>query len=151
MRNTEAENPIINPVSIDEHYIHVVAAIIWHPQHHDRFLIAQRQAGKHLQGYWEFPGGKLETGETPWQGLVRELAEEINICAKDGRPLIQVYYRYPERNVLLDTWDLDCYSGEPSAGERQALRWIDRREIENYEFPPADLPILDLIRRSARA
>lgn len=149
MRNTEADAALINPGPIDEDYIHVVAAIVWHRELPGKFLIAQRPAGKHLQGYWEFPGGKVESGESSWQALQRELAEEVGIRARRGSPFIKVYYRYPERNVLLDTWDLESWGGELVAGERQALEWIDAGAIDNYRFPPADLPILDLIRRSA--
>ncbi len=146
-----AVNPVVNPASIDEAHIHVVAAVLWHPQLPRKFLIAQRQKGKHLEHYWEFPGGKLEPDEAPWQGLVREIEEEIGVVVVRGAPLIRVYYRYPERNVLLDTWRIDEYRGEIEAREQQALAWIGIDEIESYDFPPADLPILDLIRCSATA
>ena len=150
MPSTEAD-PVINPASIDEDYIHVVAAILWHPARRGHFLIAQRQKGKHLEHYWEFPGGKLETDEAPWQGLKREIAEEIGVDLISGSPFIQVYYRYPERNVLLDTWQVQQFSGDAVSREQQALAWIAIDEMENYRFPPADLPILDLIKRSATA
>ncbi len=146
MRNTEADN---SP-SIDEDYIHVVAAIIWNRHHDKQFLIAQRQQGKHLEHYWELPGGKLEVGETPLQALRRELAEEINIEVSKAAPYMQVYHRYPERNILLDTWSVDAYLGEVEAREQQALAWIDVEEIDLYRFPPADIPILDTIKRSAK-
>ncbi len=146
MPNTEADDP----PSIDEDSIHVVAALIWHQQHDDRFLIAQRQQGKHLEYYWELPGGKLEADESPWQALKRELAEEINIEVTGGVPYMQVYHRYPQRNILLDTWSVEEYQGEVSAREQQALAWIDINEIEQYRFPPADIPILDAIRRNAK-
>ncbi len=146
-----AVKPIVNPEKIDEAFIHVVAAIIRDRKFPARFLIAQRQKGKHLEDYWEFPGGKLEPGEDPWQGLKREIAEEIGVSIVSGAPCIQVYYRYPERNVLLDTWNVDDYRGEVEAREQQALKWISIDEIDGYRFPPADVPILDLIRRSATA
>jgi 8-oxo-dGTP diphosphatase len=147
MPNTGAED---SP-SIDEDHIHVVAAIVWHSQDDNRFLIAQRQQGKHLEHYWEFPGGKLEAGESPWQALRRELAEEINIEVIGGNPYMQVYHRYPERNILLDTWSVDEYRGEVRAREQQALAWIGIEDVEGYRFPPADLPVLDAIKRSAKA
>jgi len=146
MRNTEADR---SP-SIDGDYIHVVAAIIWNRGHDMQFLIAQRQQGKHLEHYWELPGGKLEVGETPLQALRRELAEEINIEVSKAAPYMQVYHRYPERNILLDTWSVDAYLGEVEAREQQALAWIDVEEIDSYRFPPADIPILDAIKRSAK-
>lgn len=141
-------NPVINPVSIDEDYIHVVAALIWHHDDRRRFLIAQRQKGKHLEDYWEFPGGKLEAGETPWQALQRELIEEINIRPISATQYIQVYYRYPDRNILLDTWLVESYRGEIEAREQQLLIWIDVEQADDYRFPPADMPILEAIRNN---
>ena len=141
-------NPVINPVSIDEDYIHVVAALIWHRDDRRRFLIAQRQKGKHLEDYWEFPGGKLEAGETPWQALQRELIEEINIRPISATQYIQVYYRYPDRNILLDTWLVESYRGEIEAREQQLLIWIDVEQADDYRFPPADMPILEAIRNN---
>ena len=86
MPSTEADSPIINPTAIDPDHIHVVAAIIWqqdNPQPGQlNFLIAQRPKGKHLADYWEFPGGKLEPGESPWQALQREL---VAIAPPPGR------------------------------------------------------------------
>jgi 8-oxo-dGTP diphosphatase len=151
MPSTAAEAPIVNPVSLDENYIHVVAGIVWQPGAGRRFLIAQRQKGKHLQDFWEFPGGKLESGETPWQALQRELAEEINIEPIRARPFMQVYFRYPERNVLLDTWNVEDFRGEVAPLERQQLRWIDVTEADQYRLPPADIPIVEAIRNSAAA
>ena len=151
MPSTAADVAIVNPASIDEDYIHVVAGIIWEQGARRRFLIAQRQQGKHLQGYWEFPGGKLEAGESPRQALQRELQEEINIQPTRVSPYMRVYYRYPERNVLLDTWMVEAYRGELAAGEDQLLRWIEVSQAADYQFPPADLPIIEAIRNSAKA
>ncbi len=139
---------IVNPECIDEVHIHVVAAIIWQQPGRDRFLIAQRQKGKHLEDYWEFPGGKLEPGESPWHALEREIVEEIDLRVLSGSPYLQVFCRYPERNVLLDTWWIETYRGEPRAQEQQSLRWIGIDAIDQYLFPPADEPILDAIRCS---
>jgi len=151
MPSIVAENPVINPASITEDYIHVVAALIWNQPNRDRFLIAQRQKGKHLEDYWEFPGGKLEAHESPWQGLKRELAEEINIQVIKASPFIQVYYRYPDRNILLDTWSVGEYLGAVESREQQALSWIDLNQVERYRFPPADIPILEAIKNSGIA
>ena len=144
-------NPVINPEKIDDDYIHVVAALIWNRTRQDQFLIAQRQKGKHLEGYWEFPGGKLESKESPWQGLQRELGEEINIHPTSASPYLQVYYRYPDRNILLDTWVVENYRGEIEPREQQALKWIDVTQVDSYRFPPADLPILDAIKNNGIA
>ena len=151
MPNTEADKLIINPTSILEDYIHVVAALIWNQSNREQFLIAQRQKGKHLEDYWEFPGGKLETTESPWQGLQRELSEEINIQPTSASPYMQVYYRYPQRNVLLDIWVVEAYQGEIEPREQQTIMWIDVTQINKYRFPPADIPILEAIKNSERA
>ena len=151
MPSTAADSPIVNPGSIDEDYIHVVAAIIWEPGDSQRFLIAQRQKGKHLADYWEFPGGKLEPGESPWQALQRELEEEIGILPTKASPYLQVYHRYPQRNILLDTWLVEKYRGEIVSGEGQQLRWIELSQIDRYRLPPADLPIIEAIRNSVKA
>lgn len=142
---------VVNPGSIDEPHVHVVAAIVWQPPRCGRFLIAQRPRGKHLQEYWELPGGKLERGESRWHALRRELVEEVGIEIERGSPYMQVYYRYPERNVLLDTWWVEHYRGDVVAREGQSIAWIRIGEIENYRFPPADIPILDAIRCSGKA
>jgi len=151
MLNTVADNPIVNPDAIDEDYVHVVAAVVWNQNNRHQFLIAQRQKGKHLEDYWELPGGKLESGESPWQALQRELNEEINILAISASPFMQVYYRYPDRNILLDTWTVDAYRGEVKSVEQQLLRWIDIMQTGSYRFPAADIPIIDAIKSNATA
>ncbi len=150
MPNTEAENLVVNPAVIDEDYIHVVAAIIWNQEQPRQFLIAQRPKGKHLEDYWEFPGGKLESSESPWQGLLRELSEEINIQPIKASPYMQVFYRYPDRNILLDSWTIAAYQGEIEPMEQQALLWIDTTQADLYHFPPADVPILDAIKNNGK-
>lgn len=142
---------IVDPGTIGEPYLHVVAAIIWHRRDSGCFLIARRQKGKHLEDFWELPGGKLESGESRWQGLKRELAEEIDIEAVQGHPYMQVYHRYAERNVLLDTWIVNEYRGQVSARENQVVTWVEIAALDGYRFPEADLPILDAIRRKAKA
>ena len=151
MPSTEADAPLINPGSIDEPHIHVVAAVLWQSESRERFLIAQRPSGKHLAGFWEFPGGKVETGESARSALERELEEEVGIAVGKASPLMRVYYRYPERNILLDTWEVVSFRGSAEPREDQALKWIGLQEIEAYRFPPADRPILDAITNNATA
>ena len=151
MQNTAAEILVVNPAGITGDYIHVVAALIWKQPDREQFLIAQRQKGKHLEDYWEFPGGKLESHESPWQGLQRELAEEVNIQMIKAQPFMQVYCRYPDRNILLDTWSVEEYQGEIMSREQQAIRWVDPNEADNFRFPPADIPILEAIKSSGIA
>ena len=149
MPNTVADTLRINPGSIDEDHIHVVAAIVWKTTRQDQFLIAQRPSDKHLGGYWEFPGGKVEFGEPADKALARELVEEIGIEMISAEAFIQVFCRYPERNILLDTWVVSDYRGEPRSREAQTLAWISLDEIEAYAFPMADIPILEALKRTA--
>ena len=142
---------VINPDYIDGDHIHVVAGIIWHRDGNGRFLIARRQKGKHLADLWEFPGGKMEAGETPWAALRRELAEEIAISAMAGEAFMRVFCRYPERNVLLDIWTVTEFQGEAVSAEQQALEWITIDEVDRYQWPAADVPVLDAIRNSVTA
>jgi 8-oxo-dGTP diphosphatase len=147
MPNTAVERPLVDPAELDDDYIHVVAAIIWKQGSRQNFLIARRQKGKHLEHYWELPGGKVEAGESPRRALQRELAEEINIKPVSVTQFMQVYHRYPERNILLDTWIVDDYQGEVMPREQQTLAWINCNQINAYRFPDADLPILDALRQ----
>ena len=142
---------IVNPDSIAGDYLHVVAAIVWHPRQSGRLLIARRQKGKHLEDFWEFPGGKMEPGESPRQALRRELGEEIGIDVLEAEPFMQVYHRYPERSILLDTWNVGDFRGEVRARERQSLAWVETDRLDGYRFPPADVPVLEAIRCSATA
>ena len=109
---------------------------------HHRVLIAQRPAGTHLAGGWEFPGGKLEPGEERSAGLARELHEELGITLATPRPLIRVRHAYPSREIFLDVWIVRRYRGEPTGLEDQALRWCTREELATVELLPADGPIV---------
>lgn len=113
-----------------------------------RVLLAQRPPGKHLAGYWEFPGGKREPGEHPRHALVRELREElgIRIDPADGTPLIRVPWRYGERDLLLDAWRFDCWQGTPTSMEGQALQWLAPSKVDAAILAPADRPILQALR-----
>ena len=156
MPSTEADanpivTPIVNPGPIEEPHIHVVAGIVWSQQGDDRFLIAKRQPGKHLENHWEFPGGKREAGETSFAALKRELLEEISITVTAASEFMRVYCRYPERNVLLDTWSVTDFEGEAVSAEKQALRWITLDQADAFQWPAADIPIIDAIRNNVRA
>lgn len=107
-----------------------------------RVLIQQRLQHQHLGGCWEFPGGKLESGETREEGLARELEEELGITPEVCRPLITVAYDYADKRVLLDVWRVDRFRGEPQSLEGQPFRWIELEQIGDYEFPAANWPII---------
>jgi 8-oxo-dGTP diphosphatase len=128
--------------------IHVMAGVLCDPQ--GRVLLAERPAGKHLAGFWEFPGGKLEAGEPPWHGLRRELREELGVEARGGEPLIRVPWRYGERSLLLDTWRIDTWLGEPASLEGQALQWREPARVDAAIMAPADRVILNALRLPSR-
>jgi 8-oxo-dGTP diphosphatase len=128
---------------------HVVAAALIDVQ--GRVLIAQRPAGKHMAGGWEFPGGKLEPGEDRRAGLARELREELGITlVAPPRPLIRVRHAYDYGVVLIDMWVVKRYRGEPSGLDGQALRWVSQEELESVELLPADGPIVAALRLPER-
>lgn len=131
--------------------IHVVAAIVWHPNQLNTFLISRRQQGKHLEHLWELPGGKKEPGENREQALKRELAEEINIRVICTKPFMQVTHEYCDRTIFLDVWQVSSFEGNVSGREGQEIRWIEINELNDYQFPEADTPILDSIKSTAKA
>jgi 8-oxo-dGTP diphosphatase len=121
-----------------EHII-VVAAVI---EQDGRFLVARRLAGTHLAGFWEFPGGKVQAGETHEEALTREIAEELDAEISGLRRIFFITHSYPERTI-----DLHFYrgrlSGPPAAALGQELRWLARDEFDPVEFPPADAELIE--------
>jgi mutator protein MutT len=111
-----------------------------------RVLLAQRPAGKHLAGAWEFPGGKLEPGEHPLVGLARELKEEVGIGIAEPRPLMRVKHSYPYGTVLLNVWLIRKYVGDPIGLDGQALRWCEQDELGGAALVAADAPIVAALR-----
>ena len=107
-----------------------------------RVLIAERPVGKPLAGFWEFPGGKLEAGETPFAALRRELHEELDIGVEHAHRLQRYSHTYPERQVRLDVWRVTRYAGIPRAREGQALAWARPDEMGRWRLLPADGPIV---------
>ena len=115
-----------------------------------RVLVAQRPAGKHLAGGWEFPGGKLDHGETRIAALRRELDEELGIAVEAAHPLIRIRHDYPERQVLLDVWAVTGYQGAPQGRDGQNLRWCDVAALASAELLPADRPVITALRLPER-
>jgi 8-oxo-dGTP diphosphatase len=120
--------------------IHVVAGALFDTQR--RVLLAQRPAGKHMAGGWEFPGGKLEATETPRGALDRELREELGIEVHAARPLIAYEHAYPERCVFLDLWLVERYVNAPRGLDGQALRWVKVSELAQAGILEADRPMI---------
>ncbi|MFN7102579.1 MAG: 8-oxo-dGTP diphosphatase MutT [Pseudorhizobium sp.] len=109
-----------------------------------RILLAQRPEGKSLAGLWEFPGGKVEVGETPEETLVRELEEELGIVTKIPclAPLTFASHTYESFHLLMPLYICRRYEGIPVGREGQALKWVRSRDLRSYPMPPADEPLI---------
>ena len=109
-----------------------------------RVLIAQRPEGKGMAGLWEFPGGKIETGERPEETLIRELKEELGIDVKEPclAPLTFASFPYPDFHLFMPLYVCRRWDGFVTAHEHQALKWVKPNELRNYPMPPADEPLI---------
>jgi mutator protein MutT len=112
-----------------------------------RVLICQRREKDSFGGYWEFPGGKLEAGETAENCVCREVREELDLVVRPTAALAVVRHEYPGLDLTLHAFECECVEGEPRAIACQALRWVLPRELSEYRFPPASEPIIAEIRR----
>lgn len=128
----------------DSRVIHVVAGVITDAR--DRILLARRTEGRDLAGLWEFPGGKVDPGETPEQALVRELREELGIEARVGEPVIAVPQRYPHKRLCLDVRRIAAWSGTVKGLDGQALAWVPPHRLASYAMPDADRPVVAALR-----
>ena len=113
----------------------------------NRILIAQRPEGKTLAGLWEFPGGKLEAGERPEIGLIRELEEELGIKTWESclAPLTFASHAYEDFHLLMPLYICRRWDGFPASKEGQALKWVRPGALRDYPMPPADLPLIPLL------
>jgi 8-oxo-dGTP diphosphatase len=113
-----------------------------------RVLLAQRPAGKPLAGLWEFPGGKVNPGETPEIALIRELGEElgIDVAATCLAPFTFASYTYPDFHLLMPLYICRKWSGIPTAREGQRLAWVRPARLGDYPMPPADPPLVAMLR-----
>jgi 8-oxo-dGTP diphosphatase len=120
--------------------IEVAAALIRDAR--GRFLITQRRRGSHLEGLWEFPGGKLEANETPEACLRRELTEELAATFAVGPRRETVRWEYPDRTVILHFYDCRLEAGAIEPRESQLMAWVEPERLADYEFPPADRELI---------
>ena len=126
--------------------IRVTAAII---ELENKILIAQRKAKDSLfGGLWEFPGGKIEDGETPKECMARELKEELEIEVEVGRLIISNKHRYPNGIYELLVYKVEHISGNFVLNDHDEVKWITIDEISNFEFPPANTPIINYLKNS---
>lgn len=124
--------------------IEVVAAVLADAT--GRVLLDRRPEGRPHAGWWEFPGGKLEPGEAPFAGVVRELREELGIEVLAAAPFLRLTHRYPEREVVLHCWRVGAWRGTPQAHDGQALAWFLPDALPGLQVLPADDPIVDWLR-----
>lgn len=113
-----------------------------------RVLLAQRPEGKSMAGLWEFPGGKVEAGETPEAALIRELREELGIDTWQSclAPLTFASHSYADFHLLMPLYACRKWQGTPQPREGQALRWVRKHELRDYPMPPADVPLIPILR-----
>lgn len=128
--------------------VHVVAGVLVDVR--GRILLARRTEGRDLAGLWEFPGGKVDPGETPEQALVRELREELGIEAEVGAPVIAVPQRYPAKRLRLDVRRITGWKGAVKGLDGQALAWVPPAKLVSYAMPPADRPVVAALQRPDR-
>ena len=110
-----------------------------------RVLIAQRPAGKHLAGRWEFPGGKVSPGESEAAALMRELREELGIEVHASHPLMRLRHSYPDRSVELSMWIVERFAGTPRGLDGQELRWVAPADLGQQELLEADRPFVEAL------
>lgn len=125
--------------------VHVAVGVVLDADR--RILITRRADDAHQGGLWEFPGGKLEDGESVEKALRRELLEELGISVGSTRPLIEIRHDYGDKQVLLDVHLVGDFRGDARGLEGQPLRWVSAAELGDYAFPAANVPIVDAIKR----
>jgi mutator protein MutT len=112
------------------------------------FLVTRRQKGVHLEGFWEFPGGKCDAGETLTECLARELKEELDVDARIGSEIFAVTHAYPDRSIELHFFQCELI-GDPQPQIGQDLRWVRREDLAVLAFPPADTELIRKLSRTA--
>lgn len=143
-------NTILTPPQADTamqlRTLFVVAAALVDPDNH--VLIARRPAGKALAGLWEFPGGKVNAGETPEKALVRELQEElgIEVCESCLAPFTFASHTYEHFHLLMPLYLCRKWEGDIVAREGQELAWVRASRLGKYPMPPADIPLIPMLR-----
>lgn len=123
--------------------VHVAVAVVVDGD--GQVLITQRHEDSHQGGLWEFPGGKVEPGESLAQALSREILEELDIRVEAHSPLIEIVHDYGDKRVLLDVHRVTEFAGTPTPMESQPMRWVPTGSLKEYEFPAANVAIIDAL------
>ncbi len=114
----------------------------------NQVLIAKRASHQHQGDKWEFPGGKVEAGETAQQALSRELKEELGIEIKSPLHITDINHKYTDKTVCLNVYEVRDWSGKPEGREGQPLLWVKKSDLSQYTFPSANVKILDKIKKN---
>jgi mutator protein MutT len=122
---------------------HIGVAVIWNDDR--QILIDKRKAGGAMGGLWEFPGGKIEAGETTIDCILREIKEELDIEISVGDLLIEIEHTYPTFQVILTVHNCKYLSGKPQPIECDEIHWVEPHELDRYEFPAANIQIINAI------
>jgi 8-oxo-dGTP diphosphatase len=129
--------------------VHVAVGVIFNPQQ-NQILIAKRPEHLHQGGLWEFPGGKVSSGETIEHALARELFEELGISDIQAKPLMHILHDYSDKKVFLDIWIIYEFSGQAQGKEGQQCEWVNVQDLlsaqNKYQFPAANRPILERLK-----
>ena len=129
--------------------VHVAVGVIFNSKQ-DQILIAKRPKYLHQGGLWEFPGGKVSSGEAIEHALARELFEELGISDIQAEPLMHILYDYTDKKVYLDIWIIDQFSGQAQGKEGQRCEWVNLQDLlssqSQYQFPAANQPILERLK-----
>lgn len=124
--------------------VHVAVGVVVNRER--QILVARRHENQHQGGLWEFPGGKVGAGESVQEALKRELREEVNIVVRECASLLKISHDYGDKQVLLDVWYVNVFSGEARGCEGQPVRWVSVAELDAMEFPAANCGIISAVR-----
>jgi 8-oxo-dGTP diphosphatase len=127
----------------------VVAAVVRDAD--GRVLLTRRREGSHMGGLWEFPGGKMEDGESPAAALRRELEEELAVTARIGAPVSFAVHEEPGLRIILLFFAARLIDSRPTAAEGQEIAWVEPHRLREFPTPPADAALVDLLGREAKA
>ena len=128
--------------------VHVAVAVIFNAR--QQVLLTQRHVDSHQGGLWEFPGGKLELGESLEQALGRELREELGIVVREHHAFLSIEHDYADKRVLLDVQCVTTFEGTPAACEGQPMRWVNVADLPDYAFPKANAAIVTALVQGQR-